>query len=177
MNGESITGPPDGERLSDVFIANRDRLRTFLRARCADDAIDDLLQELWLKAAAVHRRIEPSPLSYLYRMADRLVVDRHRGAHYRLQRDTDWNSVHQGGDAYEPSAEQLMIDRQDLATVMSVLHKLGPRVDFVFRRYRLDGIAQRDIAAELDVSLRTVEKDLQKANGALVVVRGHADAP
>lgn len=165
-----------GERLSDVFIANRERLRAFLRARCADEAVDDLLQELWLKAAAILGPIEPSPLSYLFRMADRLVVDRHRGAHRRLRREEDWGSAFLQADAYEPSCEDRLIVRENLQAALAALDALGPRVGHVFRRYRLEGAQQRDIATELGVSLRTVEKDLRKAYNVLVAMRMDSDA-
>ena len=167
---------PDGARLSDVFLANRERLRAFLRARCRDDAIDDLLQEVWIRTISVSELIEPSPLSYPFRMADRLVVDRHRSAHRRLQREADWTAVHQPTDLLSPSAEDRLIGREHVTALLAALDQLGPRIARVFRRYRLDGSSQRDIAAELGISLRTVEKDLQKAYALLRQLQEQHDA-
>jgi RNA polymerase sigma-70 factor (ECF subfamily) len=53
---------------------------------------------------------------------------------------------------------------------------LGPRVETVFRKCRLDGLGQAMIARELGVSLSSVEKDLQKAYRALAQLRAKFDA-
>ena len=53
---------------------------------------------------------------------------------------------------------------------------LGERVDRVFRRYRLEGVGQAAIAAELGISLSSVEKDLQKAYRALAELKVRLDA-
>jgi len=56
-----------------------------------------------------------------------------------------------------------------------VLRSLGPRVEMVFRRFRLEGVGQRLIAEELGVSLTTVEKDLQKAYRAMIALKQKLD--
>jgi RNA polymerase sigma-70 factor (ECF subfamily) len=48
-----------------------------------------------------------------------------------------------------------------------VLRSLGERTDYIFRRHRVEGIPQRDIAAELGISLSAVEKHLQRAYRAV----------
>jgi DNA-directed RNA polymerase specialized sigma24 family protein len=53
---------------------------------------------------------------------------------------------------------------------------LGDRTDLVFRRYRVEGRSQKEIAAELGISLSAVEKHLQKAYRALVDLRRRIDA-
>ncbi len=64
-----------------------------------------------------------------------------------------------------------MIAREQLVQVQAALAKLGPRVDHIFRRYRLDGAGQADIARELGISLSSVEKDLTKAYRMLAELR------
>ena len=73
--------------LEEVFLANRERLLRFLRARGAGDSAEDLLQEIWLKIAG--RRTGPiaSPLSYLFRTADLLMIDRYRASVQAQRRD------------------------------------------------------------------------------------------
>jgi RNA polymerase sigma-70 factor (ECF subfamily) len=45
----------------------------------------------------------------------------------------------------------------------------------VFRKFRIEGVGQRDIAQQLGVSLTTVEKDLQKAYRAMTALRQQFD--
>ncbi len=46
----------------------------------------------------------------------------------------------------------------------------------MFRRFRLDGVSQAEIAREMGVSLSSIEKDLQKAYRALARLKAKFDA-
>lgn len=160
--------PPAG--LEATFLANRERLLHFLRARGAGDDAEDLVQEVWLRISASARGPIASPLSYLYRSADLLLIDRYRSARQARKRDHDWSDAHAGGEgeaSAEPSADRTLIARQEAARVMAVLDGLGPRVAAAFRRHRVDGMPQRQIAEELGVSLSTLESDMRTAYRAL----------
>jgi RNA polymerase sigma factor (sigma-70 family) len=167
--------------LADVFMANRQHLSAFLRARMGggvDGAdVDDILQEVWLRACEVDPASVANPRSYLFRMAHNLVLNRARDAVRRRDRETDWGYVH-GRDrdgVEEPSAERGLLARERLASIDKALRGVGERAARIFRRYRIDGVDQRRIAAELNVSLSTVEKDLRAAYSALLELRGRAD--
>ena len=56
-----------------------------------------------------------------------------------------------------------------------MLDGLGARTATIFRRHRIDGVQQRDIARELGVSLSTVEADLRRAYRALLDYRRSID--
>ena len=45
----------------------------------------------------------------------------------------------------------------------------------MFRRHRIEGVSQRQIADEFGVSLSTVESDLRRAYGRIVAVRRAID--
>lgn len=154
-----------------MFLANREKLLHFLRARGAGDASEDLVHEVWLRisAAAPHGPIA-NPLSYLFRTADLLLIDRYRSARQAGKRDRDWSELNAGdgaGTSDEPSAERRVAARQEALSVMATLDRLGPRIAGVFRRHRVDGLAQRQVAEEFGVSLSTVESDLRAAYRAL----------
>ena len=165
--------------LEAVLMANRAALERFLRARCGDAAeAEDLIQELWLKLEGASGPIA-EPLAYLYRMADNLVLDRRRSAQRRERRDDAWNDLAGGGAAGvsdAPSAEQALIARERLRIVEQVLAGLGPRTAHIFKRFRIDGVGQRDIAVEEGISLSAVEKHLQKAYRAVLQIRDEIDA-
>jgi RNA polymerase sigma-70 factor (ECF subfamily) len=52
---------------------------------------------------------------------------------------------------------------------------LGQRAAAIFRRHRIDGVGQRDIAQEFGVSISTVESDLRRAYRAVIETRRRFD--
>lgn len=165
--------------LESVFLNNRTLLLRFLRARGGGDAAEDLLQDLWLRASTAETGPIAEPLSYLYRTANNLMLDRHRSSVRGQRRDQHWIEAAGAtvpGVSDEPSAERTLIARQKLAEAEAALAALGDRAASVFRRYRIEGVSQRDIAAELGISLSAVEKDLQKAYRAMIDLRRRENA-
>ncbi|MGF7153309.1 RNA polymerase sigma factor [Novosphingobium gossypii] len=162
--------PPPSAGLEAAFLENRDKLLRFLRARGAGEAAEDLVQEVWLKISASRPGPVASPLSYLFRTADLLMIDRFRSTRQADVRDRDWTEINAGdppGVSAEPSAERRLAAAQEAARVMALLDGLGQRVAAIFRRHRIDGTAQKVIAAEMGISLSTVEADLRIAYRAL----------
>lgn len=159
--------------LEAVFLSNRDRLLAFLRAHGAGDAAEDLLQELWLKVAAAPAGPVAQPLSYLYRAANNLMLDRYRSRQQAIKRDHDWTEAATTlpGQSDDPLSERRLIAREQLRLAQAALDALGERPAAIFRRHRIDGIGQRDIAAEFGVSLSTVESDLRRAYRAMIELR------
>lgn len=173
----SVSGSVSG--LEAVFLANRDTLLRFLRARGGGEASEDLLHELWLRASTAEVGPVAEPLSYLYRTANNLMLDRHRSAVRARRRDQEWSDVAGGavaGVSDEPSGERVLLARERLRQAETALAALGERVATIFRRYRVDGVSQREIARDLGISLSAVEKDLQKAYRAMIDLRRRVDA-
>ena len=164
--------------LEQVFLTHRDRLLRFLVARGAGDAAEDLLHEVWLKITA--RRTGPiaSPVSYLFRTADTLMIDRFRSERQAALRERAWSEVNDGatpGVSDAPSAERHVIGREQARIVSETLDTLGPRPAAIFRRHRVDGLSQRQVAEEFGVSLSTVESDLRRAYAALAALKERID--
>ncbi|MET1754000.1 RNA polymerase sigma factor [Novosphingobium sp. RD2P27] len=165
-----MTADPSVSGLEAAFLANREALARFLRARGAGDAAEDLVQEVWLKIASTRSGPVAAPLAYLYRTADMLMIDRYRSARQSGSRDRAWAETHSGfppGTSDEPSAERRIAAAQEVHSVLSLLDSLGPRVATVFRRHRIDGVAQKALTHELGVSLSTIEGDLRVAYRAI----------
>lgn len=161
--------------LQRVLLNERSRLLRFLVARGAGDEAEDLFQDLWQRVATVSAQPIAEPVSYLFRAAENLMRDRRRSAVSRERRQHDWYEAGPTPED-EPGGERVLIARERLREVEDTLAELGPRVDRVFRRYRLEGVGQAVIAAELGISLSSVEKDLQKAYRALALLRQRFDA-
>jgi RNA polymerase sigma-70 factor (ECF subfamily) len=159
--------------LQAVFLENRAALLRFLRARGAGDGAEDLAQELWIRASSAATGPIRDPLAYLYRTANNLMLDRRRAELRAGRRDDDWLQARPGDT---PSHEQALIARQQLQEADAVLAALGARTDEIFRKFRLGGMTQVEIASELGISLSAVEKHLQKAYRALIELRRRFDA-
>ena len=159
--------------LQAILEQNRERLLRFLRARGAEDA-EDLLQDLWIKVESAPDGPIADPLSYLFRAANNLMLDRRRSLIRAAQRDRDWSDIAAGDSP--PGSEQVLIARERLRRADEAIDALGERTAYVFRRFRIDNVGQRDIAQELGLSLSAVEKHLQKAYRALVEIKRKDDA-
>ncbi|MDT8757237.1 RNA polymerase sigma factor [Sphingomonas psychrotolerans] len=160
--------------LQRVILNERSRLLRFLAARGLADDAEDVLHDLWQRVAAAPSQPIADPLSYLFRAAENLVRDRRRSTVSRDRRHHDWHET--SVQEEEPTGERALIARERLREVQATLAALGPRVELVFRKCRLDGLGQAAIARELGVSLSSVEKDLQKAYRALAQLRAKFDA-
>ncbi|WP_454885325.1 RNA polymerase sigma factor [Sphingomonas oryzagri] len=176
----TVTAPlPPAVPLEQAFVGLRPTLERYLRARGAGDQAEDMAQELWLKIAALPDGIDVSdPASYLFRMAHNLMLDRRRAEVRRRVRERHYvELVDSAGVGVDPAAtpERAFAARRELQAVQAVLAGLGERTDFIFRRHRIDGIGQRQIATELGITLSAVEKHLQKAYKAIHAAQREGD--
>lgn len=168
--------PPTG--LEAAFLANRATLLRFLAARGAGDAAEDLLQDVWLKVAGAKTGPVGNSLAYLYSVANRLMIDRYRSQRQAAQREHDWAEASGGSDpevSDAPGADRVAMGRAQLELVAQALATLGSRIDLIFRRHRIDGVPQRQIAQELGVSVSTVESDLRSAYRVIAQLREQFD--
>jgi RNA polymerase sigma-70 factor (ECF subfamily) len=164
--------------LAEHLLENRAPLLRFLRARGTCDA-EDLFQDLWLKTDRLAVTTPMSdPRAYLFRMADNLAHDRVRTEMRRTAREHGWSDLFHGvgGHDQTPSAERALDARQRLRRVERALAALSDRTQAIFRRFRLEGMSQVDIAREDGISLSAVEKHLQRAYRVLAALAAEDDA-
>jgi RNA polymerase sigma factor (sigma-70 family) len=147
-----------------IFDEHREGLLRYLRAHGAGDAAEDLLHELWVKFVASPTGPIASPRNYLYRAATNLMIDRRRSEAQAQRREVEWSGLADrlpGSAANDPGPERDIDGRRRLALVEAQLGKLPPRALSVFRQHRIEGRAQREIAAGLGLSSSTIESDLR----------------
>jgi RNA polymerase sigma-70 factor (ECF subfamily) len=158
--------------LKAAFLANRAALFRYLCARKvpADEA-EDILQDLFVKLDGLKPGPVTHPRAYLHRMAENLLYDRRRTAGWRASREEAWVASQFGGAREadgRPSAERELIAREELRLISKALAALPDRTLQIFRLYRLDDLRQREIAAELGISVSSVEKHLRRAYQVVV---------
>jgi RNA polymerase sigma-70 factor (ECF subfamily) len=168
------------QSLQTLFMACRPALLRFMQLRgvSADEA-EDMAQDLYLKLEDLNVGTIAEPRAYLYRMADNLLLDRRRTAIRRVRREELWSQA--GTDLRaspaDPAtaADEALIARQRLQIVESALASLPERTVEIFRRFRVEGERQRQIAADLGISVSAVEKHLQRAYDVVLAVKAQAD--
>jgi len=118
------------------------------------------------------------PKAYLYRMAHRLLIDWKRSKRQAEIRDALWAELvgaSSHGISEQPAADRVLEARQMSTRAFAVIRHQGERAARVFLRHRLDGLTQRQVAAEIGISIGTVEGDLRRVYRALASFRASFD--
>ena len=168
----------NSQGVQQIFDEHREGLLRYLRAHGAGEAAEDLLQELWLKFVAAPTGPISSPRNYLYRAATNLMIDRRRSEFQAERRDVEWAATTDrlpGSAANDPGPERELEGRRRLTIVGAALAKLPPRALSIFRRHRIEGQTQREIASALGLSASTIESDLRTVYRLLEELRSKLD--
>ncbi|KTR84442.1 RNA polymerase sigma factor [uncultured Novosphingobium sp.] len=169
---------PAQSGLQQLSLAMRPELRRFLRARgCSEADAEDLLQELFIKIATTTTGPIRTPKAYLFQILNNMAHTRRRTEMRRQARDAEWIGERRFGDDADaaPDPETALAGRDELERVEAQLADLPERTAFVFRQYRVEGHSQKAIALELGISLSAVEKHLQRAYKAVLVIRNRQE--
>lgn len=155
-----------GRALAAVIETYDRRLARYLARRLPADDVPDALQEVYGRLTRVLGADPQAQLqaAYIFKTADSIVRD-----HFRRRR------VRQHGAHVEiddhlpepgPSPFDSLLWRQNLARVRQALDTLPPMQRRILLLHRLDGMSLPDVARELGVPLRTVERHLSRALAA-----------
>jgi RNA polymerase sigma factor (sigma-70 family) len=153
--------PPD---FATLYRAHHGWLQGWLRHKlgCGADAAD-VAHDTFMRLLQRRERPQPAlrePRAYLTRIAQGLVID-----HYR-RRDVEYAYLQALAALPEqtaPSPETQLLIIDTLVRLDTALDALKPRARLAFLLAQLDGLTGPAIAARLDVSLATVERDLASA--------------
>jgi RNA polymerase sigma-70 factor (ECF subfamily) len=165
MNQEDASG------LEALYGVHRAELRRLLLARTGDPLeADDLLQELWLRVSQQRPGPVENGKAYLYRMAQNLVVDRLRERQRRMQRERRWSDQETDftPSGTEPAdqrqrADEQMIAREEVATLVSAIANLPEGARRAFELHKIQGLSHADVAQKLGISKSGVEKHMAVA--------------
>jgi RNA polymerase sigma-70 factor (ECF subfamily) len=149
--------------LKAVFVQERAMLLRLFAARLGNAAeAEDALQDLWIRLESVSPGPISDPVPYLYRMAMNLALDRRLSAQRRGDRERAWSEV-QPSASEIPDAERVLVMRDRLARVEAAMAAMPERARTALRLYRIEELSQREIAAEMGVTVSAVEKLLRRA--------------
>jgi len=151
--------------LQALLLQNKDAFTRFLRARMRGetDEVEDRFQDTWIKLGrATPKGPIRDPLAYIYTVADSVVLDARKMRKRREKRDEAWAEI--SADAQREIAEQSASSGLEMRQeVEQAIGDLSERTLMVFRKARIEGYTQKEIASELGISVSGVEKHLLKA--------------
>jgi RNA polymerase sigma factor (sigma-70 family) len=161
----------DVQGLGALYHAYRADLLRFLVARTGDASeADDLLQEIWIKVQAPTGKPIANGRAYLYRIAQNLVIDRLRERQRRMRRERLWSDqrTDHAPPGAEPAddgsnAEEEMLEREEIALLLSALATLPDGARRAFELHKLNGLSHAEVAEKMGISKSGVEKHMAVA--------------
>ncbi len=165
MNGDKAIAD---RGLRAVFLDRRAVIIRLLTARLGSaDEAEEVAQDLWIKLERNPAGPVAEPAAYLFKMANNLATDRRVASQRRQARDSQWVGL-QSNESEIPSVERDVLGRDALARVSGVIADMPDRMRTALIQFRLDGVPQREIAADLGITVSGVEKLLARAYRLLV---------
>jgi RNA polymerase sigma factor (sigma-70 family) len=163
--------PFEHHGLSRVYHDHRPELLRLLIARTGDHGeAEDLLQELWLKAQQQPAMEVQHARAYLFRMAQNLMTDRVRARQRRMARERRWSDeVTDFAPTAEEqverarTAEQVLLDREEVATLVSAIANLPEGARRAFELHKVHGCSHAEVATTMGISRSGVEKHMAVA--------------
>jgi RNA polymerase sigma-70 factor (ECF subfamily) len=131
------------------------------RFGCSDFASETLHETFVRLDGLTDKTVIQSPKDYLFRAA--VNVGRNRRRAERLRASAGEIDALLDVPDEAPIPEQIVDARSEVAALLRVLAELSPRMRRAFEAALFDSRPYAEIATELGVSLRTVERDIQHA--------------
>lgn len=152
------------EELELAFKAHARELRTFLyRQLKSTETAADLAQETYLRMLRQPPRKPVLNLrGFIFRIARNLAIDHARSRGTRDQHDQGMAYLFEvTGES--PELFDVVAAREELALLAGVLERLPAQAQRIFLLCRLEGQPHKAVAAELGISVSSVEKQLAMA--------------
>jgi RNA polymerase sigma-70 factor (ECF subfamily) len=124
----------------------------------AEEVVQNLFYNLWNRRETLEINI--SVKAYLYRAAHNDCLNRIKHAKVRTVYAEDYKSSVSG--AYDDSLKTLHAKELN-KKINSAIEELPEQCGLVFRLSRFDNLKYNEIAAQLDISVKTVENHMGKA--------------
>lgn len=165
--GDAAVAIRSQQFLKSLVEDNHASLIRFLRRRLGDtDEVHDIAQELYCQIA---RQPDTSsirqPRAYLFRAARNLILNRrqhrrctHADGHFSIDEACESEVI-----CAAPSPERVMQDRQKLENVAKAMGDLSPKCRRAFVLVRFKGLSYKQTAAEMGLSVKSIEYYMRQA--------------
>jgi RNA polymerase sigma-70 factor (ECF subfamily) len=149
-------------------------LRRHVRTLSSAD-VDDVLQEAYARLWTADFARIANGRSYFYTVVRNLVAEQARRARIiPMERMGEIESLHITSIDSEP--ERRVSARQELARLQAIIASLPGQCRRAFELQKLHGMSQREIAHEMQISEKTVEKHLARALARVIEAMGEDDS-
>lgn len=152
----------DYSQITSLFRDHREDIIHYLlqRVRCPDTA-QDLSQETYLRLLRQESLLHTENLTgYLYRTAERLAIDFLR---YEQRLTHRAAVLDETLECPKIQPEALMILRQQCEILLDAIAALPTQCRHVFLLRKIDALSYAEIAGQLGISEKTVQRHLVKA--------------
>ncbi len=131
-------------------------LRRFIRSR---EGADDLAQEAFLRAfAAESAHSIQSPKAFLFKVARNLALNElARQSSVAIEPLGDFEGLEVLEDSRQAPVDDAVDGRERIRMLARAIAALPPQCAKVFILRKMQGLSQKEIAARLNISVRTVE--------------------
>ena len=144
-----------------AFSESRQRLRGIAR-RGGEPEAEDIVQEAFLKAVETHQRQDVPKLDHLLSRIVRCVaIDQLRRRATRRAHVAD--QIGEGSLDASPDPERSLMGVQRLQRAMATIDTMPPRRREVFLLHRIDELTYAQIARQIGISIKAVEKHMHLA--------------
>jgi RNA polymerase sigma-70 factor (ECF subfamily) len=157
--------------VQEVWMEVRGRLRAFIARRvAADAAVDDLLQEVFLK---IHDKIDQMQdprrlVSWIFTVTRHAIIDYYRTSHRHRELPaglaTDVEKLMATGEPEDESDEPRM---QLASCLRPMVDQLAPEYRDALTLVELDGLTQQAAASKLGLSLSGMKSRVQRGRQQL----------
>jgi RNA polymerase sigma factor (sigma-70 family) len=136
-------------------------LSRHVRSLSACDA-DDLIQEVYSRVWSADFEVIHNARAYFFAALRNLLLEQARHAQVvPMERMGEIDELRVPTE--DPGPERRIGARQELERLKRVALALPPQCRRVFELRKIEGLSQREVAAQMGISERTVEKHLAKA--------------
>jgi RNA polymerase sigma factor (sigma-70 family) len=131
-------------------------LRRFIKSR---EGADDLAQEAFLRAfAAESERLIVSPKAFLFKVARNLALNElAKQSSMAIEPLGDFEGLDVLEDSSQAAVDDAVDGRERIRVLARAIAALPPQCAKVFILRKMQGLSQKEIAARLNISVRTVE--------------------
>ena len=125
----------------------------------AEEIVNDVFIKIWLNRATLHRVDNLD--AYLFTITRNLSLDYLRkvsGKRFYNIEEAELPIV-----MVEPSAEDMMISGELIKKINNEINNLPPKCRLIFKLVKVDELKYKEVAALLDISVKTVENQMSIA--------------
>ncbi|NDW19601.1 RNA polymerase sigma-70 factor [Dysgonomonas sp. 216] len=138
-----------------------DTIRNFVYYRCGDtETASDITQEVFMKIWEKHKQFEVSDIkSLLYKMANDMAISNYRKEQTQLNFEQSM-TIEQD---YDASPEEMVQFEELKSSYARALTDMPENQRVTFLMNRNEGLKYHEIAENLNISIKTVEKRISTA--------------